>query len=275
METKSSPDYADQDFIKSHSLKCRLLIQHVEDHLFLLIIDSDDTVRYLERVTLQDFLKEDYFFDNLKFEETWLLTIPDSFAFMPFEMMDGRSEHNYDALLLSEEKDHIFQEKMPHTEINNRFTVRPSAYELQKKLGHARFIPSSNILVKRIDEQAAPDQKTLGIQVYPQEFELVYFEGNKFVFYNRFPMANADDFNYFILAVLEQFEIGTGEASVYLSGDISAQDGLYSRVQKYSRDIKFMPMEQHIKFPEELKIDEPHRLALLWGLATCELSEEH
>src|SRR5690606_36478886 len=109
----------------------------------------------------------------------------------------------------------------------------------------------------------------------PQEFELVYFEGNKFVFYNSFPMANADDFNYFILAVLEQFEIGTGEASVYLTGDISAQDGLYSRVQKYSRDIKFMPMEQHIKFPEELKIDEPHRLALLWGLATCELSEEH
>lgn len=275
METKSSLNYADQEYIKNHSLSCKLVVQHVEDYLFLLIIDGDKKVRYLNQVPLEAFLKETYFFENLKFEDTWLLTIPDSFAFMPFEMMDERSQHNYDAVLLSEEEDHIFQEKMPHTEISNRFTVRPSAYEIQNKLGHARFIPSSNILIKNLNQQARPEQKSLGIQVYPQEFELAYFEGNKFVFYNRFPMANADDFNYFILAVLEQFEIATGEAYMYLSGDIVSGDARYKRLQKYSGNIDFIPVDPGIVFPEELHLEQPQQLALLWGLSTCELLAEH
>lgn len=273
METKSSLSYAEQDYIISHSLKCKLLIQPVEDHVFIGITDRKHQLRYIEKIPLGDLLQQTFFFENLKFDSSLLLSIPETFAFMPFQMTDERSQHHYDALLLSEDKEHIFQEKMPHTEIINRFTVRQSSYDIRKKIREVRFIPSSNMLIKNLEDQSRPEQKTIGIQVYPQEFELAYFVGKKFMYYNRFPMAGADDFNYFLLAVLEQFEIATGEAHVYLSGEIDQGDALYQRLQKYTDKLAFTSAD--IKLPKALATVPVHRHALLWELATCESLAEH
>lgn len=273
MEKQSNPFYSDEEYIKSNSLQCRLIVQHAENSVFILVIDNDRNLRYWAETDTESFIRQPHFYDNLKFATTELLTIPETFAFMPFDLEDKKGQPNYDAVLLSEEQEHIFHEKMLHQEVNHKFTIRESASSLEQKLGGARIIPSSNILIKCVADKSKPAQRTFGIHFYEQEFEIAYFDQQKFTFYNRFPMAHVDDFNYFLLAVLEQFHIPTGEATFYLSGDISETDESYRRIQKYSQDIHFLRIEVPFNLPASLK--SPHRFGLLLALASCVLLEEH
>ena len=270
METKPSLSYVAQDYIRSHSLQCKLLIQAVEDQVFISITNQQQEVQYLENVALQDFLEETFFFENLKFESSLLLCIPETVDLMPFA--EQELQQVFDRLLDAEDPTSIHQEIIPHTGITARFTVAQGEYAIRKKLGEIRLIPSCNMLIKQLKDLGKPEQKSIAIQVYPQEFELCYFHGEKFMYYKRFPMAGADDFNYFFLAVLEQFELATGEVHIYLSGRISQGDSLYQRLQKYSSSIAFIPVDIHL--PESLSGYPTHELALLWGLSTCVSLEE-
>lgn len=74
--------------------------------------------------------------------------------------------------------------------------------------------------------------------------EYTYFKDKKLIYHNLQPTANADEFNYFLLAISQQLEIDLANISIYISGKIGKTHAYYQRMMKYNADIIFFDTSQ-------------------------------
>jgi len=74
--------------------------------------------------------------------------------------------------------------------------------------------------------------------------EYTYFKDKKLIYHNLQPTANADEFNYFLLAISQQLEIDLSNTPLYISGKIGKTHPYYQRMIKYNADIIFFDSSQ-------------------------------
>lgn len=108
------------------------------------------------------------------------------------------------------------------------------------------------------------------LQFNAGSFELLYSLDDSLVFYNIFPIANEDDFNYYLLSVVKQLKLESQHTSVYLAGNIHASDESYLRVEKYFDRIHFAESSKIVSPAAEFKQIELHEYFSLLSLRLCE-----
>ncbi|MBC8051940.1 MAG: DUF3822 family protein [Sphingobacteriaceae bacterium] len=77
-----------------------------------------------------------------------------------------------------------------------------------------------------------------------ESFEASLSTDEKLVFYNLIEISNADDFNYFLLNIIQQFAIEPQQTTLVLSGNINQGDANYRRAEKYFNNIAFADSSQ-------------------------------
>jgi hypothetical protein len=240
MGNLSKIHFQDQDFIRKNSLQCNLFLQVDETICRVLIVDQENNIRLIEEQETELFLNKDWSFVNLKFANTFITTLPETFIFIPeeFEITDTGQGTSIAPFLNSDSR--VLNAEIKNTTINTYFTINEKVLDFENIFSENKVIPSSNILIQQMLSIASKDVELMGINVYKENIELVYIKNEQFIFYNRFPKANADDFNYYLLSVFEQFGIQVAHTQFYLAGDIDPHDENYERLSKYSSHIHFL-----------------------------------
>ena len=114
------------------------------------------------------------------------------------------------------------------------------------------------------------DELVFFIDVQPKHFQIAFFKDFRLEFYNTFEHANADEFNYFLLSVIQSLEIQLEHTRVIISGKISSSDEIYKRIEKYFDSIRFIDSGYLIKYSEKFKEVLPHTFSTLFNLDLCE-----
>lgn len=114
------------------------------------------------------------------------------------------------------------------------------------------------------------DELVFFIDVQPKHFQIAFFKDFRLEFYNIFEYANADEFNYFLLSVIQSLEIQLEHTRVIISGKISSSGEIYKRIEKYFDSIRFINSNHLVKYSEKFKEVLPHTFSTLFNLDLCE-----
>lgn len=238
MGNLSKIHFQDEDFIRKNSLQCNLFLQVDEKTCRILIVDQENNIRLIEEQEVELFLNKDWSFVNLRFAKTFITALPETFIFIPEEFEDANQGTTIAPFLDTDNS--VLNAKIKNTTITTYFTLNEKVLDIHNLFSESKLIPSSNILIQQILSIPSKGIEAIAINVYREDIEIVYTKNEQFIFYNRFPKANADDFNYYLLSVFEQFAIQVAHVQFYLTGDIDVHDENYERLSKYSAHIHFL-----------------------------------
>lgn len=268
MKHLSTIYFQQEELIRKNSLQQTLCIQALSDTCRIIITDEEKNVLLLEEQATASFLNEEWSFVNLRFAETKILVLPESFIFVPKEFDTQDADHPFASFLDAESP--ILQAEIIGTNIRTHYTVNALAAELQTTFTDSIVVPSSNVLIHYLLSMATPNAEHIGINLYEDSFELVFVKNEQFIFYNRFPKEHADDFNFYLLSVFEQFDIQPATAHFYLAGTVFEADEHYQRLSKYSTHLHFSSAQSGVSSSPEIEPSTGHSFFLLSELSKCE-----
>lgn len=108
------------------------------------------------------------------------------------------------------------------------------------------------------------------IDFQPEYFQISYYKDFKLEFYNTFEYQNADEFNYYLLNVIQSLEIVLGDTQIVLSGKISKQDEVYQRIGKYFETVRLSDAADLNKYSSKFGEVQAHTFSTLFSLDLCE-----
>lgn len=108
------------------------------------------------------------------------------------------------------------------------------------------------------------------IDVQSGNFQVALFKDFSLEFHNCFEYANADEFNYYLLNLIQSLEMEVKKLPVVLSGKVFKTDEIYLRIGKYFENICFNDSENLTKYSEKLEGVLPHTFLTLFSLNLCE-----
>ena len=98
----------------------------------------------------------------------------------------------------------------------------------------------------------------------------MHLKESRLEFYNIFEFANADEFNYYLLHIIESLSLETEQTHVTVSGKISDTDEVYKRLGKYFPILGFADSRVLLKYPEKFEEVHQHTYFSLLALDLCE-----
>jgi len=81
--------------------------------------------------------------------------------------------------------------------------------------------------------------ETLFLQFNSKTFEALVLSADGLVYYNIFSIDTVDDFNYFLLFVMQEMELNSTNIKVIVAGLIDVESDYYKRMERYFQDITF------------------------------------
>lgn len=194
-----------------------------------------------------------------------------SYTFIPAELYAEEDREDYGKFLGLTRSSELIVNSLPSAEIKNIVAIESELNTALNKIFHK----------PRIYNQAGPFlegmQKFLKgegdsvcfIEVQPRHFQTAVFKHGKLEFYNSFEYANADEFNYYLLNIIESLNIDIEQTSVVLAGKITKTDEVYQRIEKYFESIRFINSELLIKYPDKFEEVQAHTFFTLFSLDLC------
>ncbi|WP_374165388.1 DUF3822 family protein [Arcticibacter sp. MXS-1] len=113
-------------------------------------------------------------------------------------------------------------------------------------------------------------RRTLFLHFNSATFETLVINGQEVIFYNIYASPTTDDFNYFLLLVIQQLDLKTGEVDVLLSGEIEKYSEHYRRISKYFSSVSFADSTRLFNYQDSFKLVPLHQFFSLLSLSLCE-----
>jgi hypothetical protein len=156
---------------------------------------------------------------------------------VPDEIFNTGNLNSYANFFSEDQSDTLYTRPCPQFGFTSVFNLEKATEEvLNTYLGKAiRYEQNAPVLVLGYDLE----DKSLVLDFTVGSFNALLIKNDKLIFQNSFQIENAEEFNYYILLLIQELCLKTDEISVKASGIIHEQDGYYSCLQKYFTDIKF------------------------------------
>src|SRR5690554_6003188 len=131
MGNLSKIHFQDEDFIRKNSLQCKLFL-HVDEKIGrILIVDQENNIQLIEEQEVEIFLKKDWSFVNLKFDKTFITTLPETFIFIPEEFENADTDQRTTIAPFLNSDSQVLNAEIKDTTINTYFTINEKVLEFQ------------------------------------------------------------------------------------------------------------------------------------------------
>lgn len=276
MDNKNSILLVDPEFDLNTAADCDLLLKITPDSFSYAIIDKSN--RQLKAVydeqecenvpaTLAHRLKNDIYltlaFKDIKAAVYTLNTIS-----IPNELFDPEQLNQYAKFFTEEQSDNLYTRPFSTFGFTSIFTLRKFTEQtLAASLSNCKLY-AQNAPVLAL--AARPDKTVLLLDFTAASFNALYTEGGRLIFQNFYQVDNAEEFNYYLLLIINQLKINTPATEVQLSGIIHTGDDRYQCIEKYFGTIIFnLPPAREID--HKILDDMPaHYYSSLLALDLCE-----
>ncbi|WP_316823515.1 DUF3822 family protein [Pedobacter gandavensis] len=276
MSHKNSILLVDPEFDPSTAPDCNLLLKITADSFSYAIIDK--TSNQLKAVYDQQEsrniphdlavkLKNDSYL-NLPFKDIKVAVYSENSISIPTELFDAKNLNQYAKFFTEVPSDNLYVRPFAQYGFTSIFTLQ-------------RFMDETltdTLLTCKLFDQVAPilamvqdkGKKSLILDFTAASFTAVLTAGEKFIFRNCYEIENAEEFNYYLLLLIQQIQIDLIETEVLLSGIIHEDDAYYQCLEKYFRNITFnTPLSDQVdhKILEDMPA---HYYSSLLALDICE-----
>ncbi len=99
--------------------------------------------------------------------------------------------------------------------------------------------------------------------------EIAAKEKNDLLFYNVFNYENNEDILYYLLFMMEQFNLNPLQIKVLISGQLATDDSLILSIKKYIKQVNFVVHNPDIKLEDELQTLPKHYYFTLLNQHLC------
>lgn len=276
MSHKNSILLVDPEFDPSTAPDCNLLLKITADSFSYAIIDktSNQLKAVYDQQECRDIahdvstkLKNDSYL-NLPFKDIKVAVYTENSISVPNALFDAQNLDQYAKFFTEEQSDNLY--------------IRPfSSYGFTSIFTLHRFIDEAladSLLSCKLFDQLAPvlamakdqSQKSLILDFTAVSFNAVVTDGEKMIFRNYYEVENTEEFNYYLLFIINQLELNTKECHVQLSGIVHENDHYYQCIAKYFKNISFnTPLSDQVD--HKILDDMPaHYYSSLLALDICE-----
>ncbi|WP_316829987.1 DUF3822 family protein [Pedobacter aquatilis] len=259
----------DPNFKTASSASCHLLLKITNDSFSYAVIDKDsgDIRIIFDKQGCEDIgqeIKTAFETDKhlaQKYGAIKAAVHTSNFIFIPDEWFDAENLTVYSKFLASDSK--IYAKHHEKLGFNTLFSLDE---QLESKLPENTDLhPQSSPLLALLNHLSGD---CLLIDFTAASFNVLLAKDKKVQFQNHYEAETAEEFNYFLLLIIEQ--LGLNETvPVYLQGIINEDDDYYNTLLKYFNNIYFfLPAG---KQDSELLADMPkHYFSGLLALDLCE-----
>ncbi|WP_449437708.1 DUF3822 family protein [Pedobacter steynii] len=245
MNSKNSILLVDPEFDPNTATNCNLLIKITADSFSYAIIDKSSNQlkavydqQECQNVSkqLSEKLRTDSYL-SLPFKEIKASVHTENSIAIPNDLFNEQSLNDYAKFFTEEQSNNLYTQPSA----NFGFT---SIFTLNKFIEESLNISLSNC---RLFDHAAPvlelsknnDNLSLTLDFTVGSFNAIYTDGGKLIFQNYFQIENTEEFNYYLLFIINQLNIDALNTNIHLSGIINEGDGQYKCIEKYFKAINF------------------------------------
>ncbi len=121
----------------------------------------------------------------------------------------------------------------------NYFLESETIQFLEKTFKNASFSHSGAVAINLLFNNRSLKKCDLFLNFSDNVFELVAKENNSLLYYNVFNYETKEDVMYFLLFMMEQFNLDASKIKLIVAGQIEAESDLYKGLKKYIKNIDF------------------------------------
>ncbi|WP_407430265.1 DUF3822 family protein [Arcticibacter sp.] len=269
----------DKNYLPEQAGSCELLIKHSKHKLSYAIRNIQSNELYvIYDAALSGSMEEafaglaaQHAYLNESFGRVKVSSETFNFVFIPAELYAESSSSSFKNFVQSTKPTSTLTNAMLEGKIFAISAVEDSVIApLKKRFKHAVVYSQAEPLIESA-LKAFPDASGMRtfIQFNTDSFEMVIVSDGEFVFYNIFSFENADDFNYYLLLVKQQFDLQPN-TPVLLAGEIEKYSELYKRIARYFQYIRFCDSTSVVKHPDSFKLLPSHQFFSLLSMSVCE-----
>lgn len=195
-----------------------------------------------------------------------------NYTFVPSELYLETDEELYGKFVKPLQDSLLLVNHIRSADIKNVGAIDSEMNAAVNRIFHnPKIFNQASSFVEGIRKIADQEKKSsLFIDVHGKHIQTGVMKNSQLAFYNIFECINGDEFNYYLLSIIEQLSIEPEETKIILSGNVSEGDEIYQRVQKYFNIISFTDTRHLVKYPEKFVSVPPHLYFSLISLDLCE-----
>ena len=276
MNSKNSIILVDPDFDVNSAENCDLLIKVTADNFSYAVIDASENrlvVLYDQQecenvvAALATILTEDSHlaipFRNVKASVYTANTIA-----IPNDIFNAGQLDTYAKFFSEAKSEQLHLQTIKGQPFTSIFNLDHDMEELLiTRFGISKvYDHTAGLLASAKD----PEGKRLTLDFTVGTFTAVLTENAEMVFGNCYDIADAEEFQYYLLLMVKQLNIDTKTTKVYLSGIIHSDDTKFQAIEKYFSQVVFN-IPDNGKLPNIILEDMPnHYYSNLLALQLCE-----
>lgn len=208
------------------------------DNRLLVLYDAPLTKSIKD--TIDDLFSEKEYL-QAGFSRTKVSVQTSRFTFIPTKYFINEDLAVYEKLILADESTKTYLSTIDGSFGTECIVAleRTSIEKIEGTFSDVRIFSQAEPLIKGSLRTQNSTLPKLILQFNYDSFEAYYTTEGQFIFYNLFIVENADDFNYFLINIIQQLSIEPENTAIILSGNIVIDDENYKRIEKYFADIRF------------------------------------
>lgn len=222
---------------------------------------SKDVITVTDKELNLNLLLE-YDAENPKLEATQILSLPfrfvkvviphQSLTFIPKEVFQEDRLSDYAPYLVEHVPNHIHTYEMKNLGIIAVFEYDLILYNRWKALfPDAQIFPEFSIILDQAQDLVPIRGSVLGVHFVSDHLvDLYVFQNGQFILYNSFDVYFAEDLNYYILNILQQFSLSEKVSKVLISGDIP-NDSYMKCLERYSDNVAYLSSKSKVHINHE------------------------
>jgi hypothetical protein len=274
MNSKNSILLLDPDFDPNAVSRCVLLIRVTADSFSYAIIDKasnqlkavyDQQECISPANDLAQRIKHDSYL-SLPFQSIKVSLCTENSIAVPNDLFDAAKIHDYTQYFSEPQSARLYVQPSSNFGFTTIFSLTEFLEETLGSLANGKRYDHSAPLLS-----LASGKKSTALLL---DFTVgcvhaTYLDGGQLVFQKYYQTDNPEEFNYYLLLIINQLKINTGGTEVYLSGIIHHDDSKYNCISKYFKSIQFSPAG-HDEMDSRILDDMPaHYYSSLLALDQC------
>ncbi len=262
--------WVENNFSESQTKNCELLIRIGEGEFSFAVVDKDQSrIKAIAEVSgsleggfsNEPLLAAGYSATKVAFETF-------DFTFIPEELFKEADVASYARFINDAGEKQIVVTDQKSTRIRQVAGIEKGAFQaVHRVFTNPLIFTQADALIEAAFQINSAGDTKLFLNFNSTKFEALIAEAGSLKFYNSFKIETADDFNYFLLLLLQEQKLYLTNPVCFISGDIETGDEYYNRLTKYFNQVEFSKPELNLPVSENII---PSRFFSLIGLSQCE-----